>query len=191
MNWSLVETEALARKAARGGGYSWGQAEDAGAAVRWLEARGLPGAAALAALLETPVDARSCPIVQGTYLCDAGVSPAPATLADLRAPLLLVPFLAWCAGPGGGWLDAGIGPVRFTIGPDGVWRQGAQNVPMRATVQLSAAQRPDAAALGVVTRARCDSGVMAVLDGFAARTYAPATEASRLAGAGAGLSDND
>ena len=32
---------------------------------------------------------------------------------------------------------------------------------------------------------------IAVLTRFASRTYAPATEASRLAGAGAGTSDND
>jgi len=32
---------------------------------------------------------------------------------------------------------------------------------------------------------------IAVLTRFAHNTYAPATEASRLAGAGAGLSDND
>ena len=35
MSHSLGEVEALARKAARGGGYSWGMAEEAGFAVRW------------------------------------------------------------------------------------------------------------------------------------------------------------
>jgi hypothetical protein len=35
------------------------------------------------------------------------------------------------------------------------------------------------------------SACITVLNGFAKNTYAPATEASRLAGAGAGLNDND
>jgi hypothetical protein len=35
------------------------------------------------------------------------------------------------------------------------------------------------------------SACITVLNSFAKNTYAPATEASRLAGAGAGLNDND
>ncbi len=51
MSWSLNEIEGLARKAARGSGLSWGLAEEAGKATRWLCAAGLPGADALAGLL--------------------------------------------------------------------------------------------------------------------------------------------
>jgi len=40
-------------------------------------------------------------------------------------------------------------------------------------------------------RSRCSDETVNALSAFAARTYAPATEESRLAGAGAGLSDND
>ena len=40
-------------------------------------------------------------------------------------------------------------------------------------------------------RADVDANTLATLNAFAHRTYAPATEASRLKGAGAGLSDND
>lgn len=36
-----------------------------------------------------------------------------------------------------------------------------------------------------------DDGLWSLLQGHAARTYVPATDASRLKGAGAGLSDND
>ncbi|MEO1102920.1 MAG: DUF3726 domain-containing protein, partial [Pseudomonadota bacterium] len=49
--WSLNEVEALARKATRGAGYSWGMAEEAGKATRWTCAAGWPGANALAHLL--------------------------------------------------------------------------------------------------------------------------------------------
>jgi len=52
VSWSLNEIESLAKKATRGAGRSWGLAEEAGKATRWLCAAGLPGAEALAALLE-------------------------------------------------------------------------------------------------------------------------------------------
>ncbi|MFV1875593.1 hypothetical protein [Nioella sp.] len=40
-------------------------------------------------------------------------------------------------------------------------------------------------------RSACSANTVAALNAFAHRTYAPATEESRLAGAGAGLTDND
>jgi hypothetical protein len=49
--WSLNEIEALAGKAARGAGYDWGLAEEAGQSVRWLEARDFRGADALMAAI--------------------------------------------------------------------------------------------------------------------------------------------
>ena len=44
---------------------------------------------------------------------------------------------------------------------------------------------------GAPPRAFVEAEVLAELEGFAARTYAPATEESRARGAGSGLSDND
>ena len=85
---SLNELEALARKAARGAGLPWGLAEDAGWAVRWLEARELPAATLLAHWLDrrprsTPVPQRDkgiwtggnaplCPLVTGPMLAEIG-----------------------------------------------------------------------------------------------------------------------
>ena len=40
-------------------------------------------------------------------------------------------------------------------------------------------------------RVELDAETLAALEGWAHRTYAPDTEASRIAGAGAGLTDND
>ena len=50
---SLAEIDAMGRKAARGAGYAWGMAEEAGRAARWLAAYRLPGPQRLAALLAT------------------------------------------------------------------------------------------------------------------------------------------
>ena len=51
-NYSLSEIDALARKATRGAGYSWGVAEDVGKSVRWLSAYGFSGSDILAKHLE-------------------------------------------------------------------------------------------------------------------------------------------
>ena len=44
MSWSLGETGAIALKATRGAGMTWGLAEEASEAIVWLQGRGLPGA---------------------------------------------------------------------------------------------------------------------------------------------------
>ena len=84
MSWSLGETGALAVKAARGAGFAWGLAEDAGFAVVWLQARGLPGAPALCSYLnwysatKHHPDEKTgrCPLLTGAAISD-GVISAP------------------------------------------------------------------------------------------------------------------
>ncbi len=51
MTFSLNEVEVTSKKATRGAGYSWGLAEEAGKATRWLCAHELNGCGALVALL--------------------------------------------------------------------------------------------------------------------------------------------
>lgn len=190
MTWSLGEVHALAVKAARGAGYSWGLAEEAGYALRWLAARGLPGPAALAALLRGSCAAEGpcprCPLAQGAAIADLGEVP-PDRFAS-RYPLLLVPFAARLAQPvtlrwDGAAVSVSQGEVRFegetvlaptaecTVAPGSeIGREPAKRV-----TRVPASARME---LDILTR-------------LAARTYAPATDASRLAGAGAGTTDND
>ena len=196
MSWSLGETAALALKAARGADLQWGLAEEAAGAVFWLHQRGLPGIAALCGYLETcgksaVADSATCPLVLGSALSD-GTHPVPDAvdeqldLGPVKAPLLLLPFVAtippgtiWLTAPGfgdstrdgwhSGWLR-GIAPCRLHRG--GV----PQIDPGRADQTRLAGQF-----------ACC----VARLTSYAYRTYAPATSQSRLAGAGAGLTDND
>ncbi len=52
-NYALIEIETHCRKAARGAGYHWGEAEEMAKAVRWLCANGVNGAEQCLTLLET------------------------------------------------------------------------------------------------------------------------------------------
>ncbi len=107
MSWSLGETAALALKAARGAGMSWGLAEETAASVVWLHSRGLPGISALCSYLGQYLGQAAaphspeggCPIMTGCALID-GMMDVPETssqtldLGHVHAPLLLLPFVA-------------------------------------------------------------------------------------------------
>ncbi len=209
MSWSLGETKTLAVKAASGSGMSWGLAEEAGFAVHWLQRRGAPGLRALAALLEWQAESpEDClpirhfsevggptgvlnPIELGARLIDknqcSGSGPG-----KLYQPLLLAPFIATVASSRGcklKWGEVSIllngGSMQTSVNPEAL-------LTGHATCCVSAIN-DDAFSPGRLHERVPDSEADAIarLGFFAARTYAPATESSRLAGAGAGLNDND
>ena len=213
MSWSLSEIEGLARKAARGGGFSWGMAEEAGKAVRWLASINLPGPEALANFLEAydrtphalmrPGDTSIntwrakggtiCPISAGAALCDLAQSDAPSRdihIIGCAYPLLLLPFVRGASEDGGQpermiW-NAGV----FAFAAD---VRGHTDAPMTACadVQIRAGTADDLPLPSCQMRYDLAEGPAARLALMAARTYAPDTDESRTAGAGAGLSDND
>ncbi len=203
-------------KAARGAGFSWGLAEEAGFAVQWLQARGLPAVQSLAEYLswcdsdarqlrpvqqafkpESSAIAPFCPITLGASLADhgpQGLSQLPAAI-QLCQPLLIAPFIAAACDTAQQlqWYNTTSNQLcTLTVkGPDAQLQTaiGALTCNL-AECSLQACAAPK--------KSQCYSRIekdqahhMATLNDFAARTYAPATEASRMAGAGAGLNDND
>ena len=103
MIYSLSEIDATCKKAARGAGLSWGYAEEAGKAARWLAAHQLPSTELLAVYLterqkntayfqgENP----KCPLLIGASLCDAGFDEMEKSIGitPVVYPLLLLPYL--------------------------------------------------------------------------------------------------
>ncbi len=216
MHHSLNEIEALAKRAARGAGLSWGMAEEAGRATRWLASHDLAGPALLSDVLAkndrlpheqvAPVSldgewhalaGELCPLAAGTALNDCAdrlANGQSVNMASVSFPLLVLPFAAWAAIH----LNEPV-QVRWQnlwICTDGnrVWiNDPDREINTRHAAALTcqiASKRTDA---GTAPRSRgvVTSEVWAKLDVFAQRTFAPATAASRLLGAGAGVSDND
>ncbi|MEM1046856.1 MAG: DUF3726 domain-containing protein [Pseudomonadota bacterium] len=212
---SLAEIDAMGRKAARGAGFSWGLAEEAGRAARWLAAYRLPGPEALAAAL-TEIDGavrqyaphidgalwRShagplCPVATGAALSDRAdriAEGAACALGPVLHPILVVPFLCRAArdiscmiameGNGIRLVATAEGPVAFD------WRTLQAQARCRLTIG------PGFEAFGEPLRPGPEARIVSVsvwrvLDRFAQRTYVPATEASRQAGAGAGAGNRD
>ena len=196
MSWSLGETAALALKATRGAGLSWGLAEEAAGAVFWLHQRGLPGISALCGYLDcygaagTAGDA-ACPLVLGAALSD-GTHAVPEQLDEridlgtVSAPLLLLPFVATIP-PGTFWL---IAPGDGDAAPD-PWHSGWLRGSAPCQLQRGTAAQIAGTRAGHTRLPDRFACCVDRLTDFAHRTYAPATSQSRLAGAGAGLTDND
>lgn len=216
MSHSLNEIEAQAKRAARGAGLSWGMAEEAGRAVRWLASHDLAGPALLAEVLEkndklphaqvAPVSLEGewrapagdlCPLIAGATLNDCAERLGrgqPVAMANVSHPLLILPFAAWAAihlkqPVRVIWQD-----LRIDTDGNGIWIDDPKkqiNASKVATLTCELADMRTDAAIHPGQRGTVTPEIWARLDRFAGRTYAPATDASRLQGAGAGVSDND
>lgn len=216
MSHSLNEIEAHAKRAARGAGLSWGMAEEAAKAARWLASHDLAGPALLSEVL-TQNDGLThaqvapatldgewrapagdlCPLAAGAALNDCAerlVAGQPIEMTNVSYPLLILPFAAWVALHINQpvrviWQD-----VQIDTDGDGIWVQGPQsriNTAKVATLFCQPTTGRQDAPSHPGQRGDVAPDIWARLNTFAQRTYAPATDASRLLGAGAGVSDND
>lgn len=201
--YSLNEIEAVAKKAARGAGYTWGLAEEAGKAVRWLCARDADGCTALADLIvrfdgAVPQDITPnpdgtqwqassgilCPLMMGCILSDhARLSNVQSTqIGPIAEPILLLPFAAnWAKlrnrQIGLEWVTGQAVTDGTAFSMQGHMGRSADQITMHINGKM-AAPSP--------RRTRVEPAPMAweTLTSFAHRTYAPATEESRMKGAG-------
>jgi len=204
---SLNEAEVMATKAAWGAGRPWGLAQDAGRAVSTLEAMRLPGAESLLDVLVAtdgvaceklrPASVQTecwqaerpmCPVLVGAFISDLGAQSEEVRLRQVHAPLLLVPFcLMAFDNVVFNWSDCTI-----RSSDEGLFVYGALNAKVVDQVSIDDCEpaeepthrwHPGAVDIG--------DEIWEALSAFAHRTYVPASEASRLKGAGAGLTDND
>lgn len=214
MSFALNEVEAMARKASRGAGYSWGMAEEASKATRWLCAQGFDGCAALAQLLAisdgvaktdmapaTPdgvwraPSGPLCPLMAGVALSDFAylLGQGEIRMQDVICPNLLLPFVAAAARQQGTTLTLDLDGVQFVTDGDELCRTRNDDAPGAGRAVGVRVHRGGSlqGALTHHSRATPDPAIWDRLNRLAGRTYAPSTEESRLLGAGAGLSDND
>ncbi len=211
MSYSLNEISAMAKKAARGAGYSWSLADEAGRAARRLTEMGFDGCAALTALLTSDhlcaaqnarlkIEGQAwrvetgplCPLAVGTALSDRRgmlqFDPAPLQIDTVLCPLLVLPFL----GAVSAQLDQ---PLTLRAEAQSVVVFGMRAVrspalPQSAPLAISACgETPPEAE--ITRRATPTPQVWEQLSQLAHRTYAPATDASRAKGAGGDLPDTD
>lgn len=194
MSWSIGEIRALVIKAARGAGMDWGMAQEAGFAFEWLEKNGVSTTHIIANYLSYVNDQASCtyencPLKLGSQISDTGDN----TLCDqheIFAPILLAPYLA-----------TNLEDEKIILS----WQVGKAQISLKdiaSDAPAETVQKPHRVVLEVLDteftvmpkKTRVEASAKGAIDQLtilANKTYAPATQASRLAGAGAGLNDND
>ncbi len=204
---SMNEVEAIAAKAARGAGLSWGLCEETGKAARWLAARGIDWAPSLVALLtacdklagpfDSSIERQVSPLLAGSYFADLGTS--EMRVSNVAHPAWLLPFAARVAALYGravcvGWADASV-----TVSSIGCELAGSTKDLMAPHVEfvtwsplpLGSDEMRGTVALSNRTRSSITVAAWQALEVLGARTYVPASDQSRTMGAGAGLTDND
>jgi len=209
MSYALNEVEVTAKKATRGAAYSWGLAEEAAKATRWLCAQGLDGCARLTGLLRktdraaamAPVSldddwqapsGQICALIAGAALSDCAhrLARGEIRMLNVVAPQMLLPFAAAAARQLNQPVTLSWGDISVTTDGSGL---AATDVPATDLAEIVTIRMGGdmGQAVAQCTRSTPDPADWAYLNTLAGRTYAPATEESRLKGAGAGLSDND
>jgi Protein of unknown function (DUF3726) len=211
---SLNEVESTVRKAFRGAGYHWGEAEEAGKAAVWLVRRKLPVMQPLLRLLRSldgPIASRRpvvgdtiwraaggrlCPVLTGIVLADSATdlrNGSEIRFENLLLPQLLTPFAALAAKQSQLNISVHWHGNRIVV-QGGGYRGDLANAEDQATALLTA-QSPSSTfetmATGEGKTLNIESEHWGELNRFAGETYVPASERSRTAGAGAGLTDND
>lgn len=194
MDLSLNEVEAQAYKATKGAGYEWGEAAETGRAIRWLCQNGIDGCHHLAAHLPSSPDLQvmpHCPIKAGLHFADFAhdITAGKIMSVDVSAPLI---FLAFAANASKTILQpiSVVGQNWSAVTDGNCLAITGSPSPDRQNLEIAISSEGPAAAAHY-SRAHPDQETWHVLAQFAHRTYAPATDASRERGAGAGLLDND
>ncbi len=217
-DYSLNESAYRAKLAVRGVGYSWGIAQDVARAIYWLAARGIDGFTVLSAALANidsgrlgaPVELRGlwesthsglCPLLTGPCLSDCGellLANQSIDLKELAFPLLVLPFVADVAAANACVVHFKSKEFEAIVKQDKLYINGEVDVAGVIAATLTATRsdidiaKPSFTEYSQrVSRVSIAPAVWQLLGEYAHRTYAPATAASRLSGAGAGLTDSD
>lgn len=167
------EVGGMAQKAARGAGIPLGQAEDLGRVAIYLAGIGGDVSAITRALQEVP---GTVDIAWGDDAVSVKTGPAALVAPIIRDAFAMGYDRAVLADPGHAALVAAfLAESGVALKWDGC-----------------ALSRSDTSVLAPTCKpVTIPAADWAVWDAFAAKTYVPETDASRLAGAGAGLTDND
>ena len=216
--FSLNQVEHTCRKAARGSGFAWGMADDIGKAIRWLAAYRLPAVEVFVEYLETyddqnyhdvaptnltsPLEASGGvlnPLITGMALSDCFDLIQGQVLAtqSIDWPILAVGFLGQTALAEEQTVALGWDGVELVFYRDAVSIKRADEGFLEARISPELWCRRGKIEDGapvldpVIGSIRVDFKVWERLEALAHHTYVEATDASRTAGAGAGLNDND
>lgn len=203
-HYSLSEIRALCIKAARGAGFSWGLAEEAGAIAFWLESQGLQGATAIARYLTVATqeklrlpnskspswawdDGYVCGLQAASYLSDLGVialEDGGKSVDKITMPVLMIPACQRISNMCGEAICVNWQGATFLIESNKIVHGGSSiYTPKISQVQISLGRENFQADLArhIVPPPVVDWDLLFKLE---SKTYVPESERSRQSGAG-------
>lgn len=209
MNLSLNEFQATLAKAAKGAGFATGLGEELVKAAVWLSVNGHKGGEAALSGLNTGVQKSLMGSVGPTIITSSkfyAVTDSPsvfelaacanrevrALLTGVDAPLLTMGYAGVAAKAYGlsSEIQFGNGSVAMVDAYATDIYGEIPDQPCDILIVCEVEDMPTAKSSSP-DRIEVDENVWQALNVHAAKTYVPASEASRLKGAGAGLTDND
>ncbi|MFZ1815819.1 MAG: DUF3726 domain-containing protein [Rhizobiaceae bacterium] len=217
---SFNEIDALVKRAARGAGFPWGVAEEAGKAASWLCQHGLDGTQLLADALEshardgasltapsaldgiwTAASGNLCPLMTGCTLADCArliEGRNTIQMGRISYPAIIASFASAISAATGKPVVLAWGNASMIVdAATGIADASGSDLvsPLAESMELTLAPAAAAKASRPTERlprsAMVNPQIWSRLNQLAERTFAPDTEASRVKGAGAGLNDND
>ena len=178
MNLSLSEFSSLCRVAAKGAGFSWGQAQDVSGACKWLAARGLWPAGHVKTMFDQSANS---PFWAGMTFVDS-IDDLPnegSTIKGVSCPVAILPFVSLL----GISCEVTWDNASFLFDGDGMPDGECSHdiSPNDVTIVPKIVDK-----IAGTTHTRID--ILQLdwdsLQDYAGRTYAPATDESRRLGAG-------
>ncbi|WP_208648383.1 DUF3726 domain-containing protein [Mesorhizobium hawassense] len=189
---SLNEVETLSTKAARGAGFSWGLAEDIGRAARRIAVEDEAWGVAMLSLAENAQSfAAPDPARAARWRCGEADKPAERPLCPIRTAALLLDDP-----PSASAIPLAILDVGLPVWLDAMLRRSNMRVAERPELLTPRADvvienRAEVAQPVTGRRGAIEERTLAALNSFAARTYVPESERSRVRGAGGGRVDDE
>ncbi len=216
--YSLSEIQSTCKKAAKGAGLTWGLAEEVGMIAKSLTKLGLDGAGSFVPYfkwLDDPkksmasrignnagiwssIEGDFCSLKAGTILADraALLQSEPFQFDSVICPMVLVGQIYIVANHYNYVLKVTVDDISIMVSGSGLECADEALKKLQATkvnhIKVERVEQALTITHEVQPRG-CDVSHedWAFLNSFAAHTYAPESEESRLSGAGAGLQDND
>jgi hypothetical protein len=213
---SYNELDASVRKAFRGAGYNWGEAEEAGKAAIWLARNRLAPVTLALVLLKSSANstnrlrpkpdlqnwscsgAETCPLLAGIALADGAAAEFEGkkiVFAYLHAPGYMLPFLGQLALDRNRGFRLSLERIEIVVSPRRLDILGSIEALASPSLAELVPALPTPCSEEHDPSLSCGTEVSSDdwdrLNEFAVKTYVPASDYSRTSGAGAGVVDSD
>ena len=212
MSYSLNEVEAIVKRATFASGYSWGIAEEAAKATRWLCMFGFDGCEIVGSTLklqfakalhrhspgcndpEWSGEGKLCPLVTGVSLSDFSslLLENPIVIRKIAIPKMILPFVGQASTALNKALTIQLAnkpKLKCIVSAEDIEFSG--EFPTNEADLIVRIEGEIEQPIRKVFRVKTGFDSWTILNELADLTYAPATEESRKLGAGSELEDND